>query len=271
MNETFFLIVAFIFGACIGSFLNVVIWRLPREQSLRGRSQCPHCDVTLRAYRLVPILSFLWQRGRCASCGKLISHRYWIIELITGLLFAGAACYFFAAGLNMLNAIELLRALFIIAVLIAVFVIDLEHYLILDVIVWPASLVVLVSNIILDALTKQSLLSWGSYTADGLIAAIAAGGFFYLLWLLSQGRWMGFGDVKFNLFLGLALGLPGIVVALFLAFMIGAVVGLSLIISGAKQLQSRVPFGTFLTVGALIALFYSDRLAQWYGRLIGWQ
>lgn len=264
-------IAAFIFGTLIGSFLNVVIWRLPREQSLGGRSQCPHCGYSLRARNLIPIFSYLGQRRRCANCKKPISPRYLIIEIVTGLLFALAAYHLPLATTHIASALTLLRLLFIIAVLIVVFVIDLEHYLILDAVVLPASLVVLVLNIVIDVAAHQSLLSLTSHTGAGLVAVLSAGGFFYIIWRVSKGRWMGFGDVKLNLFLGLALGLPGIAVGLFLAFMSGAVVGIALIVAQLKQLQSRVPFGTFLSFGALLALFYGPALAAWYARLIGWQ
>jgi len=271
MNQLVIIISTFIFGTLIGSFLNVVIWRLPRGESLGGRSSCPHCKAKLKPAHLVPLLSYAVQRGCCAHCQARISSRYPLIEAITGLLFAAAAAHILTGPALAATYLELLRWLIIIAALIAVFVIDLEHYLILDAVVFPVAGAILVLNIILDLLARQPLWFISSHTAGGILAAALAGGFFYLLWFFSRGRWMGFGDVKLNLLLGLVLGLPGIVVGLFLAFMLGAIVGVGLIIAGAKKLQSRVPFGTFLSVGALLALFYSHGLWEWYLGLIGWR
>jgi leader peptidase (prepilin peptidase)/N-methyltransferase len=267
----FIIVAAFVFGAVIGSFLNVVIWRLPRGDSLGGRSRCPHCRQTLRPVDLVPVLSYFWRRGRCAYCRKSISPRYVIIEGVTGLLFGLTAAHVLRSGITPISVVELLRLLFIIAILIAVFVIDLEHYLILDAIILPASVIVLVFNIALDLVSRHSVTSLSSHTIGGIVAAALASGLFYLLWRTSRGRWMGFGDVKFNIFLGLALGLPGIGVGLFVAFMLGAVTGLGLIALRFKQLQSRVPFGTFLSLAALLTIFYGPWLAAWYARLIGWR
>jgi leader peptidase (prepilin peptidase) / N-methyltransferase len=264
-------IAAFCFGTLIGSFLNVVIWRLPRSAGLGGRSQCPHCHAALGPANLVPLLSYAAQRGRCAQCGARISPRYPLIEAATGLLFAAAAVYVLAGGGSPASYLELARWLFIITVLITVFVIDLEHYLILDIVVFPAVGTILILNIVLDLAARQPLWSLGSHTVTGILAAALGAGFFYLLWLVSRGRWMGFGDVKLNLFLGLALGLPGMAVALFLAFMLGAVVGVGLIALRLKKLQSQVPFGTFLSTGALLVLFYGPSLWSWYARLVGWR
>jgi len=271
MNQIFIAITAFAFGTIIGSFLNVVIWRLPRQQSLGGRSHCPHCGYTLKAVNLLPVISYVLQGGSCVNCNKRISARYPLIEVITGMLFAAAAVHSLAFGINALAVLELLRLLFVIAVLVAVFVIDLEHYLILDVVIFPAVGVTLVLNLLIDLMAHKSVLTFTSLTGGGVAAALLAAGFFYVLWRVSAGKWMGFGDVKLNIFLGLVLGFPGIAVGLFLAFMIGSGVGLALIALKLKQLQSRVPFGTFLSIGAILALFYGHQLAKWYASLIGWR
>jgi leader peptidase (prepilin peptidase) / N-methyltransferase len=265
-----FALAAFVFGTAIGSFLNVAIWRLPQEKSLGGRSECPHCHTTLKPRNLIPLFSYLGQGRRCANCHEPISPRYFIIELITGLLFAFAAYQFSAALFSIPLALTLLRLWFITAILIVVFVIDLEHYLILDVVVFPAAIVVLILNLVIDLINHQAILSFSSHTGGGIIAGLLASGFFYLIWRVSSGRWMGFGDVKLNLFLGLALGWPGVLVSLLLAFFSGSIVGIGLIAAGRKQLSSQVPFGTFLSLAALFTLFYGPALASWYLRLIGW-
>ncbi len=254
----------FIFGTLIGSFLNVIIWRWPRGEKISGRSQCPRCHKSLAYLELIPLVSYVVLNGKCSNCQKPISPRYFIIELVTGLLFAFASAQ--SLLVTPIDFALLLRILFIIAILVVVFVIDLEHYLILDIVVLPATGVLLVFNIVLDAVAHRPL---ASVTVDSIIAALLASGFFYLIWKISSGRWMGLGDVKFNIFLGVALGVVNIIVALFAAFMIGAVVGVILLLTGKKQMNSKIPFGTFLSVGALLALFYGMPLFRWYFSLIG--
>lgn len=252
-------LLVFIFSTIFGSFLNVLIWRLPREEAITGRSHCPHCNHDLAWYDLVPLLSYLSTLGRCRYCGKPVSVRYPAIELITGALFALAVIIF--PPTDLVSWLVLAKAFFIILVCITVFVIDLEHYLILDKVILPAIAGMLVLLIALD---------WTGHTTHYLIygvsAALAAFIPFWLLWRLSRGRWMGFGDVKFMIFLGLALGLTGTLVALFLAFILGAVIGIGLMIIGKKQLSSKLPFGTFLTTAMLISLFFGTQLWQAYWR-----
>jgi prepilin signal peptidase PulO-like enzyme (type II secretory pathway) len=242
----------FVFGACIGSFLNVVIWRLPRNQNLGGRSKCPHCQHTLSAWDLIPVFSFLLSNQRCRYCRRKISARYPLIELITGGLLLAA--YLRISPGDWPAALLLVQFAVIIATAIAVFAIDLEHYLILDKIVFPAAAAVL----LLSALTDFANLP------THLLAAASAFAAFGLIWYLSQGKWLGFGDVKLAGFMGLALGFPGILVALFIAFTSGAVIGVGLILAGKKDLSSQLPFGTFLAASMILALFYGPTLWHWY-------
>jgi prepilin signal peptidase PulO-like enzyme (type II secretory pathway) len=169
---------------------------------------------------------------------------------------------------NLTAALTLVRSWFILAVLIVVFMIDLEHYLILDRVLWPASLAVLVGNALLDWLNGHNWLSASSLTASGAFAALTAAGFFYLLWLVSRGRWIGMGDVKFAVFLGFAAGLPGVLISLFLAFMLGAAVSIWLLASKQKELKSPIPFGTFLALGSALTLLFGVHFWAWYRSLI---
>jgi leader peptidase (prepilin peptidase)/N-methyltransferase len=173
--------------------------------------------------------------------------------------------------MTVLEYVMLMRMLVVIALLVVVFVIDLEHYLILDMVVLPAAAVILIFNVVIDLLLGQQLLALSSYAITGLVAAVAGSGFFYVIWAASRGRWMGFGDVKFSLFLGMALGISSLVIGLFAAFMLGAIVGVGLMLYGRKTMASKVPFGTFLSAGALLALWYGPALWGWYLVLIGWQ
>ena len=259
-------LLVFAFGASIGSFLNVVIWRLPRkEQISKGRSHCPQCHKDLQALDLIPIASFLWRRGRCAHCNKKISLRYPIIELIVGALFTAVFCF-----LNPTDPVSwflLAQAFFIIAVLVVVFVIDLEHYLILDKVIWPATIIILLSNLVLDFWLGNGI--YFSETLQSVFGSIAGFLPFYLLWKISGGRWIGLGDAKFGSFLGAAFGLPLIFVNFFLAFFLGTIVAIPLLILGKKQLGSKLPLGTFLAVAGLITLIYGQQIWGWYLGLIG--
>ncbi|HVY67837.1 MAG TPA: prepilin peptidase [Patescibacteria group bacterium] len=256
-----------VFGAIVGSFLNVVILRLPLGQSLGGRSHCPHCGHILGAIDLVPLLSYLALRGRCRYCRGAVSARYFIIEAVTALLFAATFLWVSptaAAGWLLLIKFWLADSLFL-----AIFVIDLEHFLILDKLLLFGAAAVFVLNIALDISLHLQPWAWPGASLGGLFAAIAGACPFYLLWYFSAGRWMGFGDVKLALFLGLVLGWPGIVLALFLAFCLGGAVGSLLLLFTKKTMKSRLPFGTFLTAAALLTMFYGDRLLAWYLALLG--
>ncbi len=258
------LILIFIFGACIGSFLNVVIWRLPREEKLDGWSKCPHCHHRLEWYDLFPVFSYLIQGGKCRYCKAKISPRYWIIEIITGLLFVAAA-YQFIPLVGFGEYLTLAQVLFVVSVCVAVFVIDLEHYLILDKIVFLAMAVVFAIDVVLA-------LSGTSYTLTTLgwsvIGSLAAGLPFLGMWYFSGGRWMGFGDVKFAFLMGLILGFPNIIVGFFLAFTLGALFSIPLLLSGRKDLSSKLPFGTFLALSTVITLLWGSQILSWYLNLI---
>ena len=259
----FFLEYLFIFllGLAVGSFLNCVIFRLEREESfLKGRSYCPNCRHQLSWQDLVPLFSFLILRGRCRYCKKPISWQYPLVEIATAILFILVAYYSFP---NLLATIYLLLAT---SLLIIIFVFDLKYYIIPDGAVWAAIAVsgiwYLVSGIFLEFYTKYQIL-------NTIYSAIGAALFFLLIFLISRGKWMGFGDVKLAFFMGLFLGFPNILAALFLAFLIGAIIGVCLIIIGRKKFSSEVPFGPFLIMGTFLALFFGEKLISWYLGFLG--
>ncbi len=256
--------IIFYFGAIIGSFLNVVILRLPDERKLTGRSSCNFCGHTLEPIDLFPLFSFVLLRGRCRHCHKAISPRYFIIELLAGLIFAGF--WLILAPTNLAEAAVFIKSCFIASVLICVFIIDLEHFIILDSVVFFSSAVVLVFNIFLS---RSDLWTVNNVMISGAMAAILGALPFWLIWYFSQGRWMGFGDVKLGLFLGLALGWPQIFVAYFIAILLGGFISVILLAFTKKNLKSQIPFGTFLSLGALISLFYGPRLLHWYMAFLG--
>ena len=260
MSLIFYLII-FIFGACIGSFLNCLIYRLDSKQSfLKGRSFCPHCKHQLGFFDLIPILSFIIVKGKCRYCQKKISWQYPLVEIFTGLIFLLlVTCH--------LSLVTLIYYIVVSSLLIVIFVYDLKHYIIPDKIIYPVIVIVFLYRI----------LSFGHWSLgfgifEGLkmplIVGFSAGGFFFLIWLISRGRWMGFGDVKLGFFMGLFLSWPNILVALFSAFFIGAIIGIGLIALGKKTLKSQVPFAPFLVIGTFIALFWGQNLINWYINLL---
>lgn len=247
-----FYLIIFLFGLTVGSFLNCVIYRLEKKESfLRGRSYCPNCKHQLSWQDLIPLLSFLELRGKCRYCKQRISWLYPLIELATGILFVSV---FHIALPNLLFSIfYFLFSSF----LIIIFVYDLKYYIIPDKVIYPAVLVAFLYNLLYSRF----------YILDSIYSAFGASLFFLSIFLISRGKWLGFGDVKLALFMGLFLGFPNILVALFLAFFIGAIIGLGLIIAGKKNLKSEVPFGPFLVTGTLIALFFGSRIINFYFNL----
>ena len=265
--QTLLLTISFIYGACIGSFLNVVILRLPEGKRLNGRSHCPGCGHNLAWWELLPLLSFLALKGKCSSCGKKISSQYFIIELLTAALFMLSLMYLRPASPAIY--ILLLKYWLSISVLIVVFLVDFRHYLILDGVIFPGMVGAAVLNLVLDIVLRVPFLSVHSNFFGGIVGALAASSPFFLLWYFSRGRFMGFGDVKLALLLGLILGYPQVLVCLFLAVILGGAVSVVLLLATNKTLKSQIPFGTFLSLAAIFCLFYGGSLLHWYLAILG--
>lgn len=247
-----YLIFIFIFGLIIGSFLNCLIWRLRTEEWVTGRSYCPECKKEIKWYDNIPVLSFLLLRGKCRFCGKSISFQYPAVELVTALLFT--LSFYLNFNGSEVNSIILLRDLFIISVMVVVFVYDLKWYLILDKVMFPSIFAVLILNIL-------SGVSWPVI----LVSAIIGLGFFLLQFLVSGGAWIGGGDIRLGLFMGVALANWKILLfAIFVSYMIGSVIGVGLIVLKRKEWGSKVPLGIFLATGTLIAVFWGEGIVNWY-------
>ncbi len=258
-------VVVFIFGAAIGSFLNVLIWRLPRDQKADGRSRCPKCNHQLIWIDLLPLLSYALSGGKCRYCEQEVSIRYPLIETVTGLLFV--VTWWMVGPISILDWLNLGVMWFVVSVLVLVFVIDLEHYLILDKIVFPATVVVLLADLFIAGYVGD--ISFPFFIWDSLLGML--GGFlpFYLLWVISKGRWIGLGDAKLGLFLGAVFGFPQILVLYFISFILGTAVSLPLLALGKKEMGSKLPFGTFLAAAGLIMLWFGLDIFSWYMNLIG--
>lgn len=259
---TIFLYIAiFIFGLCMGSFLNCLTYRLEKAVGfVKGRSYCPKCKHKLGWRDLIPIVSFLILKGKCRYCKKKISSQYLLVEIFVGVLFVLIAQHIIG-GFLIVSPVFALWFLYLIvtfSLLVVIFLYDLKHYIIPDVIIYSAIAVVLLFRI------AEVFIFGGTDIISALISAVAASMFFFIIWLVSRGKWMGFGDVKLAFFMGLFLGWPNILVALFLAFLIGSLVGLVLISLGKKKFKSEVPFGPFLIIGTFLALFWGREIVNWY-------
>ncbi len=246
----------FLFGLCIGSFLNCVIYRLEQKQKITGRSFCPHCKTHLSWEDLFPVFSFLYLSGKCRYCRKKISLQYLIVETATGIIFL-IVFLFQAPSLNFQGLINLIFLFYTASVLITLFVYDLKYYIIPDKVLLPAICVTFILRIFLNFSSFPGFIS----------ATLVSAGFFLLIFLVSKGRWMGFGDVKLAVLMGLLLGWPNVLVALFLAFFFGAIIGTIMMIFKGKNLKSEMPFAPFLIAGTFIALFWGQQIVQLYVRL----
>ncbi|MBU1292388.1 prepilin peptidase [Patescibacteria group bacterium] len=266
-----FFFIIFLFGLAIGSFLNVVICRLETKESiLVSRSYCPKCKKSLKWFELIPIFSFLIQKGKCRYCGKKISIQYPLVELVTGLLFLFVILNYSSVIPNLIGNPDLINFrwipafagmtfnLIIISLLIVIFVYDLKHYIIPDKIVYPAIIIAGIFNFQFSIFNEFSIFKLS------ILSALGASGFFLSLVLISKGKWMGLGDVKLAFLMGLILGWPNIFIALFLSFAFGAIIGLILIAFKKKGLKSEIPFGPFLISSTLMTMFYSQNLINWY-------
>ncbi len=243
------LVVAVLFGLVVGSFLNVVIHRVPLRQSIVWpSSRCPHCEAPIKSFDNVPLLSYLLLRGKCRNCGARISPRYPLVEGLTGLLF-GIAAYRYGLSL------ELVSALILIGVLVALAGTDLEYRLLPNAIVFPATVVGLVLSVALEPSR------WWVY----LISTIGVAGALFALAIARPGG-MGMGDVKMGGMLGAFLGLYALL-AVFLGAALGAIIAGVLMATGRMQRRTALPFGVFLAVAGVLVSFVGPQIWGSYSEL----
>ena len=238
-------------GLVVGSFLNVCIHRLPRRESLLWpASHCPACNRPLAWYENVPIVSWLVLRGRCRTCRAPIAGRYLLVELVTGVVFAGGAAVY---GVTPLAAVRLAFA----SALIVLFMIDLRHQILPNAITLPGIAAGFAASWFLPPGWVSSLI--GIVAGGGILLAIA--GAYYRV----RGQeGLGMGDVKMLAMIGAFLGWPLTILTLVLASCAGSLAGVSLMASGRGGLQAALPFGTFLALGALVAAVAGDGILAWY-------
>ncbi len=234
-------------GLLIGSFLNVVIARVPEHRSLwRPGSACPGCGSAIAWYDNIPILSFLALRARCRSCRTPIPWRYPIVEAVTATLFA-------AAGIAFGPTLDAVVAAALMAVLVALTAIDLERQIIPDVISLPGILAGVLANL------ATGRVSW----RESLVG-IAVGGGVFLVIILASGGGMGAGDMKLGAMLGAFLGWKVVLLSIFVAVLIGGAIAVVLMGTGLRGRKDPIPFGPFLAVGGAAGLFWGERVVRWY-------
>ncbi|MEI8360628.1 MAG: prepilin peptidase [bacterium] len=267
---SFLIIFAGLFGLVIGSFLNALIWRLHSGESMMDRSRCPKCHQVIAWYDNLPVVSYLLLNAKCRHCKKNIHWQYPVVEMTTAILYILSIMAFrdMLSSLNLDLLFNVLRVWFVIAVMIIVFVYDLRWYIILDKVIFVAAIVLSIFWLIDNLLLRSN---FNIYSFLPLLLAVISGfGFFWLQYVISKGKWIGGGDVKLGIVIGLALPLAGhTIAAIFLAYMLGAIFGIGLIVFGKKSLGSKLPFGTFLAVSVVVISLWGDRIIGWYLKILG--
>lgn len=257
MNTVILYLFIFILGSLIGSFLNVCIYRLPRNQSIvLPSSKCPSCNNPIQPYDNIPILSYLLLGGKCRNCRATIGFRYPLVE------FLNASLYVFIVWRFGIGVHTLFYFLFCSA-LIAITFIDLDFQIIPDRITLPGIPIGLIAGSFLmpDPFLRYTLLGFKS----SAIGFLAGGGLFYAIAVLSRGG-MGGGDIKLMAMVGSLLGWKAVLSTTFFGSLTGAVVGVFMMVMKGKGRKTKIPFGPFLALGALVSLFYGQEILFWYLR-----
>ena len=249
--------IIFLFGLCIGSFLNVCIYRLPASKTITDppRSICPSCNRQIRYYDNIPILSYLWLKGRCRHCGTRIPFRYVVVELMTGVVAVGILFHF---GLTLEG---LIYFVFISSLIIMTFI-DIDHRIIPDVITLPGILIGLIASLALPTVGFK----------DAVIGLLVGGGSLWLVawvyYLLTRKDGMGGGDIKLLAMMGTIIGLKGVIFTIFVSSAVGTLVGVTLMIIKGKDMKFAVPFGPFLSIGAITYIFFGHEIIRAYFNLL---
>lgn len=251
------------FGLIVGSFLNVVIYRLEnkKRKNLGGRSFCPNCEKQIDWHDNIPVFSWLLLKGKCRHCKRKISVQYPLVELSTGALFSQVGVSLIGQT-DVVNALSIINLIFLLAFtasLVIIYVYDLKHQIIPDEVIYP----MLVLALLFVAINALSIGTF-DFALDHVLTGLLAGAFFYTLALVSNGKWMGGGDIKLVTFMGLLLGWQGMLVALYVAFILGALVGGFAILTKEKKLGSKIPFGPFLVIGTFVGLFLGEKIISFY-------
>ncbi len=245
----------FVFGLMVGSFLNVVVYRLKDAETILGRSFCRKCHHQIRWYDNIPIFSFLFLRGKCRDCGEQISWQYPLLEFLTAVCFALVGRYFFDI-LNSGTWLETAWLLILTSLLLVIAAYDLL-YMEIPVSLLVAGAILTILFLVLDAASGLDSSFFGRQM-QSLIGALVVGGLFFMLVFFSKETWMGWGDVWLGALAGAIVGFSNVLFMMTLSFGIGAIIGIGLIVVQKKGLKTQVPFAPYLVIGTLLTLFFPE-------------
>lgn len=275
------IIVLVFFGVCLGSFVNALVYRLHEQATdpgyvkrakhpiddylnnisiFKGRSMCPNCHHKLAAIDLVPLFSYLWLRGKCRNCRKEISWQYPIVELLVAVLFV-ISYIWWPASFDLAGTFSFVLWLMFLTAFMALSIYDLRWFLLPDRIVFP-----LVGLAAFEVIVKSTVFNGGPQTViDAGLGVIAIAGLFYLLYVFSRGAWIGFGDVKLAVVLGLLVGGPekGLLV-IFIASILGSILAIPMLLKGRAKTTTQIPFGPFLIIATMIVVLFGTNLTNFY-------
>lgn len=278
---TFIFIIIFVLGLCVGSFVNAFQYRAQTDKKITGRSFCPNCKYQLAWYDLIPLASWVLLAGKCRYCKKQISVQYPLIEFLTGTLFVAAGLKsgyiqkftdYFLESISLSNK-ELLVLSFsaiclfvIVGCLLLIALHDYKTKYVLSIVVYVA---IAASVFLLLANYNDVLSFWPlfKYLYPYVIPAVTAGIIFYLIHALSKGKWMGAGDIEIVFLMGIFLGWPNTLIAFYVAFILGAIIGVILLVVQRAKLKSEVPFGPFLITGTFVAYLFGTQILLIYDRI----
>lgn len=261
------IVLYFVIGLCLGSFVNALVWRIKNKKDwVKARSVCVNCKHQLSVLDLIPVLSWMLLRAKCRYCKKPISVQYPVVELVTAGLF-GACYHWWPYVLSSDISSWLPFAVWLVALvgLVAMAVYDLRWMIIPDKIIIPL-IVLAISLTFVEAVFFDG---GPERIRDSVLGLLVGGGFFFLVYQLSKGRWIGGGDVKLGIFLGILLGARDSFIALYAASIAGSLTMISLLIFRKVSRKSKIPFGPFLIAGIIVAKLFGESLYLWYATKFG--
>ncbi len=267
------IVVLILLGLCAGSFVNALVWRIHEQQKTKklrkelsiakGRSMCPHCKHTLAWYDLLPVMSWVALKGKCRYCKKGISAQYPLVELSTSALFV-LSYYAWSHPFNASHTTGLILWLITLVGLMALFIYDLRWMLLPNRILFPLFIPAVAYSLVNIAGATNPLRA----ALDNLVSVIFLGGLFWILFQVSNGKWIGGGDVKLGFLLGLLVGLPShSILTLFLGSLIGTVIAVPLLLTHKAKTTTRLPFGPFLITASVFVVLYGTQTIDWYNRI----
>lgn len=257
-------VILLVLGLCFGSFVNALVWRLHEQRDwVRERSECVHCHHALAARDLVPVLSWLWLKGKCRYCRKPISAQYPLVELLTAAVFVLSYADW-PAALQGLQVVVFALWLVEVVGLMALLVYDLRWMLLPDKVVFP-----LIGVALVQALLTVAGGPWRHVLLSYVLAVAVGGGLFYVVFQLSNGKWIGGGDVKLGFLLGILAGdFEKSLLIIFLAAITGTVVSLPLLLTKRLRRNSVIPFGPFLILAGIVTVLFGNDITHWYNQTV---